>query len=178
MRRFVLSIITAVSLLFVTGCGNLSPRADPKLDQKIDNTNGKIGEIENMQNSMKAEVGTLRSQAEIQNSKLDRIQQGLVNLQQNNDNHGIMILSGNGGLVVAVFGLFCTTILLFHYRRQAHMHEKTANILAEKIVRQDSLDLENAVFEACLHTPVAENVLNVIKKQKSLVAEARTKRST
>jgi len=173
MRRVFLAFLAAVLMFGMTGCGNLSPRADPKLDQKIDNQSGKIGEISNMQNSMRAEVGNLKSQADIQNSKLDRIQQGLLNLQQNNDNHGLMLFSGTGGLVLAVVGLFsvvCLTVVCVHYRSQAQLHEKTANILAERIVAHDDPRLENAVFEAVLHTNVAENVLTLIKKHKTLTS--------
>lgn len=166
MRRFLVAIIAAASLFAMTGCGNLSPRADPKLDQKIDNQNGKIGELSNMQNSMKAEIGKLSSQSDIQNSKLDRIQQGLLNMQTNTDNHGLQFFSGAGGLIVAIVAIVGLTVLVVVYRNAAKTHEKTANILAERIVHLNNPELENAVFEAVLHTNVAENVLNLIKKHK------------
>jgi predicted PurR-regulated permease PerM len=173
VRRFILTIVAAAAMFGVAGCGNLSPRVDPKLDQKLNNQNGKIGEIENLQNSMKGELGTLRSQADIQNSKLDRIQQGLLNAQQNNDNHGTQILSGQGGILTAVFAVFCATILVVYFRRQAKLHEKTASILAERIVLQDDPGLEDAVFNAVVHTDVAANTLRLFKKQKALVRALR-----
>lgn len=163
MKKFILSIIV---FAFISGCGNLSPRADPRLEQKLNNQNGKIGEVENLQNSVKSELGKLQSQAEITNSKLDKIQQGLINLQQNNDNHGIQILSGPGGLTLGLLTVIGLVFVCFYYRSNSKMHEKTANILAEKIVSQGNPQLENAVFEAVLHTDVAENMLNLIKKQK------------
>lgn len=173
MKRFFLAFLVTASLFTMTGCGNLSPRIDPNLDQKLDNQNGKIGEISNMQNSMRAEVGNLKSQAEIQNSKLDHIQQGLVNLQQTSDNHGLMLFSGTGGIVVAIVGILgivCLTILVVHYKGKAQIQEKTANILAERIVHHNNPQLENAVFEAVLHTDVAENVLKLMKKHKAMLA--------
>jgi predicted PurR-regulated permease PerM len=176
MKRCFLSLVVAATLLFSSGCGNLSPRVDPKLDQKIDNQNGKIDEIKNNQNGIMGEIGTLKNQAEIQNSQLDKIQQGMFNLQSNSDNHGVQIFSGTGGLMLAaVFGVIIQIVLIFHYRSKAQMHEKTANILAERIVNRGDPELENAVFEAVLHTPVAENTLNIFRRQKSLLgAKSRT----
>jgi predicted PurR-regulated permease PerM len=168
MKRFVLAF-AALCALTLSGCGNLSPQLNPKLDQKLDNQNGKIGAIDSMQNSMKAEIGKLQSQAEITNSKLEKIQQGLINLQQNNDNHGVQIFSGPGGIVLGAILVICLSLVLLHYRSKAQIHEKTASILAEKVVRHNNLQLENEVFEAVLHTNVAKNMLDLIKKQKSLI---------
>lgn len=164
MKRIVLTIILAFCTFGLTGCGNLSPRADPKLDQKIDNQNGKIDSIKNNQNGIMAEIGTLKNQAEIQNSRLDRIQQGMLNLQQNNDNHGVQILSGSGGLLVALVGLLVAGVIVLHYRKTAQMHEKTANILAERIVNLNDPGVEDAVFSAAMYTDVEENILHVMKK--------------
>lgn len=163
MRHFILAIIATISL-FMTGCGNLSPQANPKLDQKIDNQQGKIGEIESMQNSLKVEMGKLQSQADIQNSRLDRIQQGLLNFQHNEDNNGIQIFSGSGGLIVAILGFTGLFIVIIYYRKMAVSHEKTANILAERIVHHGDPSLVDAVFQAALHTNVEEIILNLIKK--------------
>lgn len=172
MRRFFLAMLAATVLFFGAGCGNLSPQANPKLDQKIDNQQGKIGEISNMQNSMRAEIGNLKSQSEIQNSKLDRIQQGLLNLQQNNDNHGVQILSGPGGLTVGLVVIVTLIVVIFYYRNNAKMHEKTANILAERIIRFQNTELENAVFESVLHqSDVAPNMLSIFKKHKALMTQ-------
>jgi hypothetical protein len=164
MRRFILTIITAVSILFFTGCGNLSPRTDPRLDQKIDNQNGKIGQIESIQNGIKSEIGKIQQQADIQNSKLEKVQQGLFNLQS--DNHGIMIFSGPGGLIAGIVLAISLVALIFHYRGSAITHEKTANILAEKLVQLKDPELEDSLFQTVMHTTVAANMLDLIKKKK------------
>lgn len=166
MRKILFALCLFTSVTFLPGCGNLSPRQD---HQKIENKDGKIGEVDNLANSLKAEIGNLKSQADIQNSKLDRIQQGLVNMQHTEDNSGVQILSGSGGLIVAIIGLLTVTIVMFHYRNAAKVQEKTANILAERVVHANDPALENAVFEAAMHTNVEENVLNLIKKHKSLL---------
>lgn len=165
MTKYVLLLA-----VFLVGCGNLSPRQE----QRLNNQNGKIGELENMQNSMKAEVGKLQSQAEIQNSKLDRLQQGLLNLQQNSDNHGVMIFSGTGGVAVAcILGFVFLTALVIHYRSQAKVSAQTADILAERIVMLDDPAVENAVFETAIHSAAAENVLGLIKRHKDLYLSAK-----
>lgn len=169
MRRTILAVTTAAVLIFAPGCGNLSPQANPKLEQKLDNQNGKIGEIDNLQNSMKAEIGKLQTQADIQNSKLDRLQMGLMNLQQNNDNHGVQILSGSGGLVLGGLLIAGLSVVLLHYRSQAKIHEKTADVLAEKVVAAGDPKLEDAVFEAVVHTPAAANMLRMIKAKKAFL---------
>lgn len=162
MKTVYLSALIGLTLLTISGCGNLSPRHE----QKIDNTNGKIGEVETLQNSMKLELGKLQSQAEISNSRLDRIQQGLVNIQKTEENNGVQILSGSGGIIAAIVGFTCISIVLMYYRSLAKAHEKTANLLAERIVTHGDPVLINSVFEASLHTNVQENILSLIKKHK------------
>ena len=172
MRRFILSFVAILCLAGMSGCGNLSPRLDPKLDQQLNNQNGKIDEIKNNQNGVMAEIGTLKQQAEIQNSKLDKVQQGLANLQINNsnENSGLQILSGSGGLMVGVIGVVGLCIVVMYYRSLAKMHEKTANILAERVFNMNDPALEEAVFQAAMHTDVEENVLKLFKKNKGLKA--------
>jgi len=163
MMRYLLPLI-AFCTLFLSGCGNFSPRQQ----QEIDNQNGKIGEIENMANSMKAEVGNLKQQNDIQNSQLDRMQQGMVNLQSNYDNSGVQILSGPGGLIFSVISVLVIAVIALNYRRVAKQNEKTADMLAEKIVEMDNPYLEDQVFRAAMYTDVEENVLRVIQKHQTI----------
>lgn len=162
MKNLILAVLLALSL---TGCGNLSPRFDPKLDQKIDNQGGKIDSLKNNQNGIMSEIGTLKNQAEILNSRLDRVQQGILNLQSNNDNHGVQILSGSGGLLIAAISILVGGFLVLHFRSTAKMHEKTANILAEKIVDLNSPEVVDAVFQAAMYTDVEENMLKIMKNK-------------
>lgn len=160
MKGFVLTIAATFLMLLATGCGNLSPRQQPR----IDDNQGQIQDMENLANSMKLELGKLQSQADIQNSKLDKIQQGLVNFQNTNENSGVQILSGPGGIVVAVVAIIGSIILVLFYRTQAKRAEKTANILAERIISYQDPELEDLIFQAAMYTDVEENVLKVMKK--------------
>jgi hypothetical protein len=159
MRNFIL-ILAAALLIFAPGCGNLSPRQQPR----IDDNEGQIQEMESMANSMKAEIMKLQSQADIQNSKLDKIQQGLANFQSTNENSGVQILSGSGGLIVAIISILGATVLVFIFRTQTARAEKTASLLAERIVSYQDPELEDLVFQAAMYTDVEENVLKVMKK--------------
>ena len=159
----ILLVLMSLCLISTFGCGTLSPRQE----QKLDNSGGKIDEIKNNQNGIMSELGTLKNQQEIQNSRLDRIQQGLMNIQSSYENSGVQIFSGPGGLIVAIVGLVCGTILVLHYRQQAKQYEKTSTILAENIVNANDPDLEEQVFQAVMYTNVEENVLSIINKAKA-----------
>jgi septal ring factor EnvC (AmiA/AmiB activator) len=159
MKSCILTIV-ALCLLAAPGCGNLSPRQR----QDLDDNQGQIGAVESMANSNKLELGKLQSQAEIQNSKLDKIQQGLANIQSVNENSGVQILSGPGGLIISLVGILAACVLVVHYRGQAKQQEKVANMLAERIVSCNDPQLNDEVFRAAMHTNVEENVLHLIKK--------------
>lgn len=159
MKGLYLALLTA-ALLFLPGCGNLSPRQQ----QEIDNQNGRIGEIENLANSMKAEVGNLKTQNEIQDSQIGQMQQGLANYQSNFENSGVQILSGPGGITVSLIGILVLSIVAMQYRKSAKQHEKTSEILAEQITSLCDPQLEDDVFKAAMFTDVEENVLKVMTK--------------
>jgi hypothetical protein len=161
MKGLFITLVAAATI-FISGCGNLSPRQQ----QDIDNQNGKIGEIENLANSMKAEVGNLKTQNDIQDSEIGQMQQGLANWQSNYENSGVQIFSGPGGIMVALIGLLVVSTIAVHYRGASKKHEKTSEILAERIINRDDPQLEDEVFQAAMFTDVEENVLKVMKKHK------------
>lgn len=162
MKNKILAIVAAIALAFLPGCGNLSPRQD----QKIDNQDGRIGNLENLANSMKIELGRVQSQNEIQDSTIGQMQQGLLNNQSNFENSGVQILSGPGGLIVTLVGLMAAVVIILHYRRVAKIQTKTADIMAQTIASFGDPMLEDNVFRACMYTETEENVLNLIKKHK------------
>lgn len=151
-------LIFTLCFMFLAGCGNLSPRFQPELRQKIDNQQGKIEEIESNQNSLKNEL-------EIRDSKLDKILNGIVNDQNNNS--GLQIFSGSGGLLlglVTIVFLFSILFFMVYYQQKAKAAEKIANILAENIVNQNNPDLEENIFKAAMHTDVEKKMLDLVSK--------------
>lgn len=161
--KYKFLILAIASLFFLTGCGNFSPRSP-----KINNQNGTIEDLKNNQNGVIADLEALKNQQEIQNSRLDRIQQGILNLQNIYENSGVQILSGPGGTIVAIIGLGCLTIVVLHYRSKAKDYEKTANILAQKIVSMNDQNIENEIFQSALQNKCETSTLKIIKKQKAL----------
>jgi outer membrane murein-binding lipoprotein Lpp len=162
MNKLFLAMVAA-SLLMLSGCGNLSPR----IDQDIDNANGRIDNLDTITNGFKNELANLRNENEIQNSKIGQMQQGFANLQSNYENSGVQILSGPGGLifsVVALVGVCGMMVIVFHYRGEAQRKEKAADILAETIARKGDPVLTDKIFQAALYTDVEEDVLKLMMK--------------
>ena len=113
-----------IFIIFISGCGNFNPR----LQNRIANENGKIEDIRNNQNGFMLELGKLRNEAQIQNSQLKEVQQGMLNMNNalsRNENSGIQILQGDGSLML-IFALASIGMLLFHYRNKANNNEKIA----------------------------------------------------
>jgi TolA-binding protein len=160
MRKILLGTLCLVLI----GCGNLSPRLEPKLEQQIDNQNGKIGQLENNQNGIKNDMLNLRQQSEIQNSRLDKVQQGIANLQSNTSYNGIQILSGPGGLFLGFIGMIIIAYIAIRYRKEAILNYKTADMLAEKVAKSDNLELKAQIFEAAIDSDVEQRVYQLIKK--------------
>mgnify|MGYP000468439927 CR=1 FL=1 len=74
------------------------------------------------------ELGKLRQDAEIQNSQLKEVQQGMLNLNATgirNENKGVQILQGDGALIL-IFALGTVAMLIF-YKRKSDKNEKIAN---------------------------------------------------
>ena len=156
MKNLII-LIAALGLLSFTGCGNLSPRND--LENKI---NGNKNEIDNLQNSINMEIGKLRNQTEVNARDLRNLQQGFINY--NRENSGIQILQGEGPLILVFAIAVVFMILWFQTRNQAKKAEKAADILAETIVMEDDIEIENAVFNAAIHCGVEKEMLKAFTK--------------
>lgn len=155
--------ILLVLLVFLTGCARINPR----LDQKIDNQNGRIDEIRNNQNGIMLELGKLRQDNQIQNSQLQDVQQGLLNLNwawSRNENSGVQILQGDGALVL-VFGIAVVGLLLYHFRERAVVAEKAAAIMADEVARLGDPDLTDKILRAALNTDAEIEVYRLLVKK-------------
>lgn len=155
-----LSVIMVAAMLALSGCGNLSPR----FKQPINNDHGKIGEIDSNQNGVKLELAKLTSELELQNSKLDHIQAGLANMQTQYTNTGVEVLSGPGGIIVAIIGVIGFTIagiMVLHYRAEAHKNDKAASLLAAHIVEVGN---EEHVFQSAVNTDIEDKILDLITR--------------
>ena len=165
MKKLLL-VFAVFGLLILPGCGNLSPRQD----QKINNQDGKIGEIETLSNAMKLDLMNLKTQNEMLNNKIGQMQQGMVNMQSSSDNTGVQILSGSGGLIVSIIALLVATVITLHYKGVAKVQTKTSEILAQAIAARQDDALEENVFQAASYTAAEENILKLMTKHKKIVA--------
>jgi hypothetical protein len=149
MRRNLACFII-LTCFFLTGCGNLSPRdnLNPKLQQDINNQQGRIDRIENNQNAIHAEI--------------ERI--SLINRENNNS--GVQILQGDGALVL-IFGLVTISLMLYYFYKTAENERKTSEILAEQIVRHQDNELESNVLKAAENTEVEKNICNLVQSKKA-----------
>lgn len=159
MKWIFLSLIA----LTLTGCAEISPFS-PKMEQKIDNQDGKIDEIKSNQNGMMLEIMKLRQQNEINARDIGNFQQGLLNV--NKSNSGTQILQGDGPLVL-IFGISVVAMMLiYHYRSRAVKSEKTSEILAQQISMHNDEDLNDEVYLAALNTEVEGEVYHLLTKNK------------
>lgn len=161
----IFMLISALLSLSLIGCGNLSPR----LDNEIDNRNGEIEELKNIQNGMNLELGKLRQDSEIVNSNLKEVQQGMLNFNNklsSNENSGVQILQGDGALIF-IFALAVICMLLYHYRKLYKKNEKAADILAQQIANKNDPQLDDVIFQAAMHTDVESEVYNLITKHQN-----------
>jgi hypothetical protein len=153
-------ILTALIALSLSGCA-VSPLS-PRNRQDIENQNGKIEDLRNNQNGFMLDLIKMRNEQQITAGEIKNLQQGLIN--QNNENSGIQIFQGDGGLLVG-FGILVVLIMVIaHYRSQAVKNQKTAEILAQQIALYDDADLDNEVFMAALNSEVEEDIYHLIVK--------------
>lgn len=167
MKWIFISTVVLASL----GCANFNPRMNPR----INNKDGQIEEIKNNQNGVMAEIGKLKQESEIQNSKLDEVQNGLVNLNASvsrNENSGVQILQGDGALIL-VFSLAVIAMILFWYRERAITGEKTLSIMSKEIARFNNPNLNENILKEAMKEKQEVYVLSLLKKEKNKIEEGR-----
>jgi hypothetical protein len=154
--------LVATLALLSSGCANFNPR----LNEKIDNQQGKIDEIRNNQNGISLELGKLKQSADIQNSQLKEVQQGLLNVNaavSRNENSGVQVLQGDGALIL-VFGLGVIGMLLYYFRDRAVKAEKAANVMACEVVRHNNSTLTDNILRSAMNTEIESHIYHLIMK--------------
>ena len=147
-------VVLAILMLCLTGC-KISP-VSPELDQKIDNQNGRIEDINSNQNGLMMEFLKLRNQTEINARDIGNLQQGIIN--QSNQNSGVQVLQGDGPLImIFAFGTI-GMLLIYHYRTRAIKNEKIVEIMSDQIALYDDVHLDNDIFMSAMNTDVEKEV--------------------
>jgi hypothetical protein len=102
----------------------------------------------------------LQNKQEIMARDIGNLQTGLIN--SSNQNSGVQILQGDGGLIF-VFALGTIALLLiYHYRSKYRESDKAANLLAQQVTHYNDIELENEVFLAALNSDVEEKVYHLM----------------
>lgn len=161
MKRILFLLCTAL-LIGVSGCANLNPRNN----SPINNENGKIDEIRNNQNGLMLELGKLKNDAQIQNSQLKEVQQGMLNLNASlsrNENSGVQILQGDGALIL-VFSLGVIGMLLYWYRDRAVKSEKAVDIITREVARLNDPTLNDNILKAASNTDTENHLYHLLVK--------------
>ena len=159
MKRILFLLCTAL-LIGVSGCANLNPRNN----SPINNENGKIDEIRNNQNGLMLELGKLKNDAQIQNSQLKEVQQGMLNLNASvsrNENSGVQILQGDGALIL-VFALGVIGMLLYWYRDRAVKSEKAVDIITREVARLNDPSLNDNILRAASNTDTEGHLYHLL----------------
>ena len=150
-------IIISILLLSIVGCANFSPRNR----QGIRN-NGDVGEIKNNQQGFMLELGKLKQDTEILNSKLKEIQQGLLNINSaisRNENNGIQILQGDGSLILVM----SLAVLAFIFFTKNIQKDKTLKMLTNKIIEQNNESLTNSIIDEMVKNNQGKELIKMLK---------------
>lgn len=136
MFKKLATIACMCVLMTVVGCkGNLSPFS-PQQRQNLKNQNGRIGELETLNNALKVEMEGIRSQAEVHARDIQAMQQGVGNRA----NSGVQILQGDGFLIVILVLGALGIILAFYYKAKATKSEKIVEMLSQQISESENQD--------------------------------------
>ena len=161
-----LAAIALFLVVFVSGCG--SPFAN-RQRQEIDNQNGKIDELKNNTNGIMLDLLKLKNEQQILQRDVENFQQGLVNLSNRNENQGIQIFQGEGGMIIGFALVTIGMLLIYNYRSKAIQNQKAAELMAQQIILYNDVDLNENVFKAAMYTDTEENVYHLMTKQQKLV---------
>lgn len=164
------TILITCLCLFLTGCG--SPFAN-KQRQEIDNQNGKIDDISNNTNGIMLDLLKLKNEQQILQRDVENFQQGLINLSNRNDNQGIQIFQGEGGMAIGFALITIAMLLIYNYRNKALQNQKAAELMAQQIILHDDDELKENVFKAAMHTEAEANIYHLITKQQKLIQALR-----
>ena len=152
--------------LVLTGCG--SPFAN-RQRQEIDNQNGKIDDISNNTNGIMLDLLKLKNDQQITQRDVENFQQGLLNLSNRNENQGIQIFQGEGGMIIGFALVTIAMLLIYNYRTKAIQNQKAAEVMAQQIALLDNEELNENVFKAAAFTEAEGSVYHLISKQQKLV---------
>jgi len=157
MRKLLLLLVLSIPLL--TGCARIDPFS-PDLQQRIENQEGEINDLQNNQNGFLLELGKLRNEQQILSDKIENLQQGIIN----KNNSGVQILQGDGPLIAAFAFAVILLMIIAYFKNKADKNEEAADILAQQINQSNDENLRENVFVAALNSRVEGEVYSFLKR--------------
>lgn len=150
------TILTSLMILSIVGCANISPRNR----QNINNQGGETGDIQNNQQGFLLELGKMKQEIDIIGSKLQEVQEGLININaavSRNENSGVQILQGDGSLIL----VFSCAVLAFIFYQKNKDNEKLLKILTNKIVERGDEKLTASIVDS-VHGGQAKKLIKML----------------
>lgn len=153
---FIKHLIICASLMCLAGC-NVSPFSPKSRINARD-----VEDLKNNTNGIIAEIGKLRNDNQNLNSKLQDVQQGLINTKFN-ENRGVQIFQGDGALIM-FFGIGIVGMILIYMYSALEKAKKVNQILADSVNDYNSKNLHSAIVKAASYTDVADQVKSLLSK--------------
>lgn len=157
MNRTIAALIAASVL--VVGC-NVSPFS-PQNKPRIRNNGGEIGDMNNNQNGVMAEILSLKNRMEVLARDVENLQSGLIN--SNNRNFGVQIFQGEGGLAAGVVIVVALALLAVSYKLRADRYKKTAELFGSQIKKMADQRLQDELLMAAMEKKVEADVYRILK---------------
>lgn len=154
MYKFIL----VLCLSLIVGC-NFSPLS-PSNRPRINNQGGEIGEIQNNQNGIMADILSIKNRLDLIARDVENLQNGFIN--NNNKNYGVQIFQGDAGIAVGLVLISILTLGILNYRSKAIKYKKTAELFGKKISEMHNENLENEIFKSALANNLEKNVYEVL----------------
>lgn len=150
--------LAAVSML-IAGC-NVSPFS-PQNRPRIKNNGGEIGDMNNNQNGVMAEIMSLKNRLDVIARDVENLQSGLINT--NNRNFGVQIFHGEGGLAAGVVIVLALALLAANYKLKSDRYRKTAEIFGSQIKKMSNSKMEDELLVAAIEKKVEADVYRILK---------------
>lgn len=157
MKRLASALILVSIVL--SGC-SVSPFS-PQNRPKIRNNGGEIGDMNNNQNGVMAEILSLKNRLDVLANDVENLQNGLINT--NNRNFGVQIFHGEGGLAAGVVLIVALALLAVNYKIKSERYKKTAELFGKHIKKVADSRLEDELLVAAMEKKVESDVYKILK---------------
>lgn len=154
-----LAVALVFSSILLSGC-NVSPFS-PQNRPRIRNNGGEIGDMNNNQNGVMAEVMSLKNRLDVLAHDVENLQSGLINT--NNRNFGVQIFHGEGGLAAGVVLIVALALLAVNYKIKSDRYRKTAEVFGKHIKKFADGRLEDELLVAAMEKKVESDVYKILK---------------